>query len=40
MGRSKVELEAIFGHLEGADMRFRFKQTKNLGKRDRDMHNY
>jgi hypothetical protein len=32
MGRAREIIQPIFGHLQGTDMRFSFKYTKNMGR--------
>jgi hypothetical protein len=36
----KSALQHIFSHLQGTDVTYRFKQTKNWAQGERGMHNY
>jgi hypothetical protein len=38
MGRGKISTQSIFTHLQGINMSFRFKQTKNWRQGERGMH--
>jgi hypothetical protein len=40
MGRGRVSTQLIFSHLQGIDMSYKFKYTKELEIGDKGMHSY